>query len=301
MDWTQELIWNKAKIYATRAHSSNTDSTEFALNNAFVLELIGRSTLAFIHPALLADPTDGENIMYVFGLSSSKIPKSIPSKTVFERVRKAVEEFRESDYEFSLNFLTRRNQELHSGTAAFEDFPNSIWLSTFYRICKVLSEYQKRTLEDLFGVDPAAIAQEMIDDDYRKLEKQITELIRMHKDDFYRKNEEERNQLWEAAKLYDQYGMLNKRVKCPSCGGSGILTGQDYIAKDPYFREGNLYRDLSVVPTSFWCNACKLKLDRYKKLQVAGFGGYFSCTEECDPMEYYDFDPMEDYEEYMND
>ena len=161
-DWSYAGLWAKASIYAQRAMNEDRDSPLFPLWSTLALEFLGRSCLARIHPALLADPRDGENVLHAFGFEVAPIPRSIAALTVFRRCRHIVSGFTEDDFRKAMTLIERRNAELHSGTAAFEGLATGVWLSDYFRICQLLLEAQGKTLVDLLGAEEAAGAEKMI-------------------------------------------------------------------------------------------------------------------------------------------
>ena len=73
-EWTTDSLWNKAKIYITRAFSGEREDDLFPFFASLGLEFLARSALAKIHPALLADPSDGASVMYAFGYPTTDRP-----------------------------------------------------------------------------------------------------------------------------------------------------------------------------------------------------------------------------------
>lgn len=73
MDWSSESLYNKARLYAQRAHDEPVESALFGFWMSLSLELLARASLAQIHPVLLADPKEQDNIHYAFGI----IPKNL--------------------------------------------------------------------------------------------------------------------------------------------------------------------------------------------------------------------------------
>src|SRR4051812_7339516 len=119
MDWSHDLLWNKSKVNANTAHQQDKNSHFFPFWCSIALETLCRATLAFVHPALLADPSKGGNLLYVFGYYKEKEPaKSIPMKTVLDRLTKIIDTFTLKEYDICMNIMERRNRELHSGGAA---------------------------------------------------------------------------------------------------------------------------------------------------------------------------------------
>jgi hypothetical protein len=85
MDWEAESLYGKAKTFARRAHDGSIRSAAFGFWMSLSLELLSRAALAKVHPVLLADPREEDNIHYAFGIIPKRPPRSIQSKAVFAR------------------------------------------------------------------------------------------------------------------------------------------------------------------------------------------------------------------------
>ncbi|HXE43041.1 MAG TPA: hypothetical protein VN516_08455, partial [Candidatus Baltobacteraceae bacterium] len=64
MALTYEDLWNKAKIFIERAIAKRDESAfdEFQLWAAISLEILGKATLANIHPVLVVNPEKFESL-----------------------------------------------------------------------------------------------------------------------------------------------------------------------------------------------------------------------------------------------
>ena len=81
-DWSSDALWNKAKIYIERAFTGDRDNELFPFFAAIGLEFLARAALARVHPSLLADPQDGNNILSRKSASSATaIPSGKPMPT----------------------------------------------------------------------------------------------------------------------------------------------------------------------------------------------------------------------------
>lgn len=118
-------MFNKAAAYFQRAATFDRESIEYPLFLTLGFELLGRSALARTHPALLADPSAGENLLFAFGFQRTARPKSVPIKTVFHRLTVVLPNWSQEDYKFATSIMDARNAELHSADAAFTQFPVS--------------------------------------------------------------------------------------------------------------------------------------------------------------------------------
>lgn len=307
MEWSYDFLWNKSKAQAQYAHTMDKKSPLFPFWCSLSFETFARATLAKVHPALLADPMEGDNILYVFGFSIGKLPKSIPIKSVLERHTKIIERFKKNEFEFCMNLMERRNRELHSGAPAFEDFPTKVWLAEFYRIVSIMLEFQGKNLEEFLQDEDAKIAEKMIEEDIGAIQHKVKELIKQHKAEFYKNFTDDAAR---KAKRDEGYMFLifstprryNQEAICPACKAKAMVYGELSRTNEPSLEGDRIIRQVSAVPTEFECACCGLKLNSYAQLQVANLGGYMNITESYDPMEYYDFDAMDYYEpDYGND
>jgi hypothetical protein len=176
MDWEPEVLYNKAKLYARRAHDEPVDSALFGLWMSLALELLARSALAHIHPVLLADPREQDNIHYAFGIVPKNVPKSIPSKALFARCSVLVPGFTDKMSAHCLIMADRRNSELHTGAAAFEGIDNSKWLPPTYEVIEILLAHLKRDFTDFLG-DHGAVAMETLRDRRDTIKKEVQEKL----------------------------------------------------------------------------------------------------------------------------
>jgi hypothetical protein len=163
MNWNVDQLWSKAKLYMHRAFDAGRESDLFPFWATIALEFFGRSILAKINPCLIADPQSGENLLYACGFEhATDRPKSVPAKTVFLRIKTITETFTEREFGFVMLLMDRRNEELHSGSCPFEDFPNNKWLPEYYRVCFLLAKehgFSPQELELLSNVVDEAVCQ----------------------------------------------------------------------------------------------------------------------------------------------
>src|ERR1700730_12973575 len=96
-EWSSDTLWNKGKLYLARAFEQDPKSDLFPFYASLGLEFLARATLASVHPALLADPQDGTNILSSFGFPATATPKSIQAKTVFSRLKFVIQDFSDDD------------------------------------------------------------------------------------------------------------------------------------------------------------------------------------------------------------
>jgi hypothetical protein len=154
-EWTSDTLVNKAKIYLKRAFEQDRKSETFPFFASLGLEFIGRAALASVHPGLLADPQDGNNILYAFGFPATSRPVSIPAKTVYSRLRFVVPDFTEDDLSVCVLLSELRNREVHTGALAFADVATGQWVAGFYRVIQKITSHLGMKLEEVLGEDEA--------------------------------------------------------------------------------------------------------------------------------------------------
>jgi hypothetical protein len=189
--WGYDGLWQKAKQYVERAYREDREGPLFAFWSSLSLEFLARATLALIHPALLADPNNPENLLFAFGIEKTNKPKSIAITTVFLRCMSVSPEFTKDVSDACTTITERRNSELHSGELAFDGIPTSIWLAQFYKACSILLKSQKKTLADLLPPEEVAAANEMIVGLDRKYHNEAARLIGEAKGRFEKLSQDE--------------------------------------------------------------------------------------------------------------
>jgi hypothetical protein len=312
MMWSFDSLWQKAKLYMQRALAAERDGALFPFWATLALEFLGRATLARIHPTLLADPEGqaGDNLFYACGYPSPKQPRSIMAKTVFLRCQRVVADFTHSEGDFCLALIDRRNRELHTGDAAFEDYGTQLWLAEFYRIAKLLLHGIGKNLIDFVGNSEAGAAEEMILAVEGKAKKTALDAIAAAKRTFDALGRSMQNERQEqgSSKAVELRKFGSIIISCPSCGARALLSGKTVSASEPRLEDGVILQEHVMLPVRFQCFSCGLILDGHAKLYGAELGGQYSITEEHNPVEFLRidvgsyFDPADYFEEeYGND
>lgn len=306
MSWNTDDLWQKARLYFSRAFSVDREDPLFPLWSSLALELAARAVLAKVHPVLLADPQQGENILHACGYPSASVPRSVPAKTVFHRLTVVAPGFTDVDFKFCTALMEMRNAELHSGQLPFDKYPAKNWFPHLCRVVKLLVEFCGKTIGDLFGEAEANAAEEMIKAFEAKLHDEVHAAIRKSAESFGALDVGERLQRIEALKklLVEHSDWKSKRVKCPACDADGVLHGEVLKALEAKATEEGIEERAVIMPTKFTCFACGLALPSAQHLLVAGMAEHYTVATVADPKDYYgiEFDPSEYYEEdYGND
>ena len=306
MVWSYDSLWQKAKRYAQRAMSEDREGPLFPFWASLALEFLGRATLAKVHPSLLADPTEGDNILYACGLGAAKTPKSVKAKTVFLRCQHIAAGFTKKDVEKTLTIVERRNAELHSGDTPFDGLQTKLWLPEYFRLCQLLLKSQQRSLDELFGAGEATAAQAMIDASDKKTAVTVKKAVQEKKKEFKALDSKVRRSKKSESRILSLGRALphSRETICPACSCSSRIFGEVVRLGEPKAVDEKLVRDIAILPVAFECFGCGLKLSGHTELHAADLGGQYSTTETIDPVDYYapDLDPNDYYgEEYNNE
>jgi len=309
MDWSAESLYNKAKVFAVRALDESIESALFGFWMSLTLEMLARAALAHIHPALLADPREPDNIQYAFGVIPKGVPKSIQAKALFARCSVFVPGFTDKMSGHCLIMADRRNSELHSGAAAFEGIDNSKWLPSTYEVLEVLLNHMHRDFTDLLGEGHAKFAAKMLEDRRNTMKRDVQEKIAAAKKYFGNLSSQSKAELPEKAgpaiTKWVKENRLRRNCTCPACtlpaGMSGETVGRTPVRINE--EDGTIQREVRVLPNVLMCPSCGLDLKGYQEMNEAGLGTIYTIEEEEDPIEFFGIVPEEhvDIESLLRD
>ncbi|MFI5073233.1 MAG: hypothetical protein ACHP8A_20380 [Terriglobales bacterium] len=308
MSWDRDPLWAKARLFFERA--SGRDDAEFGLWCSMGLELLARAAVASISPTLLADPDkDQKYLLYALKRGSEKNPRSIAMTQVLNLCGKLFPEFSPEIHTNVSALISRRNDELHSGNGAFQEYATRYWLTPFYRACDVLARAMGESLDTLFLPEEAAEAKRVLAESTQEVKTKVDREIGMHKGEFGKKTEEERTAATEKSKQEGEKLSHEKfhRVTCPSCGSVALVQGDLFGKETVTDIDGEIQVRQSVSPRILACSACGLKLSGYAELDAAGFGGSYSRTTTFSPEDYYglvdprDIDEEQIIQRYLDD
>lgn len=274
-----------------RAFGEPTEDPIFGLWAALALELLARSALASVSPALLAEPDkDHRYLLHALGRGAEKTSrKSIASVQVLQLCSTIFAEFTEEDKNVATAIINRRNEELHSGTAAFIEYPSSKWLAGFHKACKALCKAQGKELADFYGDAEADNAEEMLAAQRTVVKGHVESKIAAHRKVFDAKPKDERDKIAATAqKLAAELAWKGyHKTKCPSCGCWAGIQGDVYGRESVSHEDGEVVVRRPVSPRSLSCSACDLRLMGYAELDSAGLGGRYTRTSHYSPEEYF--------------
>jgi hypothetical protein len=297
-EWSSDALWNKGKVYLARAFEQDRKSDQFPFYASLGLEFIARAALASKHPALLADPQDGNNILYAFGFPATSRPITIPAKTVFSRLKFVIDDFSEEDLSLCAFLSELRNQELHTGALAFADLSTGKWLVNFYRVIRKIVEQLGYNLEDILGKDEAAHASTLISKAAQDVTKEVKERVgklrgKMTVLSATEMLDRRKEAQPKFTRVHYTSGQAVFSRKCPACESLGFLVTTPIGATPPRLKGEEIVSQSIYWPTKFECKVCELKLNGYEELQVVGLGDEIVDEDSHDPVEYFGIDVSE--------
>nr|NJM04135.1 hypothetical protein [Desulfobacula sp.] len=291
MSWERDPLWAKARLFIEKAIEFQRDDPSFGLWCSFGLEILARAAIANISPVLLAEPDkEHKYLLHAIGRGSNRVArKSIDTARVINLCHELIESFTKENLTVCLALVNRRNEELHTGAAAFAAYPTNLWIAGFYSACESLCASIGETMESLFGEDEAKVAKSALEGDRNDTKQRVLTKISSHKSVFESKPEPER-ELALAVADKEANGLAYQgyhRVKCPACGGTAIVKGNAFGKEIVSDQNGDIAVRQAVSPNFFACSACQLKLEGYAELEVCGLGGHYTRRTTFTPSEYY--------------
>ena len=300
MSWEREPLFTKSKLFFEKAFDEDKESPFFGLWCAMGLELLVRSTVASVSPTLLAEPDPShQNLLHALNLGSSKSKRrSLVTIQVLSLCQTLIPDFIEYHFKISSAIINQRNEELHTGSAAFEDYPTSQWIAGFYKCCKILSAFQGESLTTLFGEEIEKEANIILSEIEEEVIGKTKTLIAAHKKVFENKSEEDQEKLKEESKKNSEKLSYrgHHRVNCPSCDSLATVIGETYGKENVETKDGEIIVRQSILPTKFHCIACELKINGYSALTAGGISNHYTRRTTYSPEEYFDMISPDDYD-----
>lgn len=285
-------LWAKARLYFERAFAESPEDARFGLWCSLGLELLARTALASVSPTLLAEPDNSHKFLLIALNRGSETTerRSIRTSQVFSLCVQLFDGFSKDDQTAAMALINRRNDELHTGAAAFDEYPSKIWLAGFYRTCLLLTEAMGESLESLFGEEKGRSAREVLSQNEKGVKHKVLNEIA----DRRRKFEEMPIEAQQAARETSEKAgeklahERHHRVKCPSCGSVATVQGEPFGPNTTTLvDEQTIEVRQTISPRSFACSTCGLSLGSYAELAVADLGGHHTRTTEFSPEDYY--------------
>lgn len=296
--WSFEALFSKALVYVAQMESFDPDDWQFGFWSSLSLEMLARTALASISPTLLASRKDWRHIHYALGqppTSKRFTPNSITTAEVLAILAEVLPDFTMETADFCALHLSRRNAELHSGEDAFGGLGTSAWLPRFYASCEILLRSVDKGLGDFVGTPEAA--QAMIGAMRDTASKAVAQEIDEERKSWAGKSPDEQKRAREQAANWATRH-IGHRVTCPACGSPAIVRGSTHgPVRTVIDEDGDVVQKQMMLPSSFECIACGLKISGLSKLASSGLGDAFTSTSISSPAEFFELYTEQDLEE----
>ena len=291
-EWSKDALFTKAQRYVTEMYLKEQDSWQFGFWSALSLEMLVRASLANISPALIADGKDWNSILFAVGKEPNQkkfTPRSAGISLLLEKAENTFLSFTKEMLNFSLTHINNRNTELHSGGLPFDDIETSTWLPKYFMSCESLLEQIGEPLDSLFDTATAIEAKKYIQAYKDEAAQAVKKEINAFKTTWEAKGLDLQGELKsQATNVSLKY--FGHRVDCPSCKCTAVLQGSPVGQPTTNVDEEGIEERQSMMPSSFACVACELKIKGYSKLLACGLGDIFISTSHCDALEYFNID-----------
>lgn len=302
-------LFQKSKVYISRGlgAKSGDSADEYQLWASLALELLAKSSLSAVHPALIADPTHYQSLFAACGHEISPDVKTISANTLFERLTHISKEFDKRIQTFCVQMALRRNSELHSGESPFSASAAESWEAKFWYAAHTILQMQGKDFENWLGSEDAASKREVLVETRAAVRMMVSTRVAHAREDFEQrhKNQAKREEIIEASKSIKPWEhwkefryLLDRYIvhECPACHGFGVLGGSkfgEYVSEEQHpddpFTE---YVEVEYSSEEFLCPVCQLHLRGTLEIYATDLPGEFTETEERER----EFEP-----EYGND
>ena len=300
-EWSAEALLNKAQSYAEEMRSFSRDDWKFAPWSTLSLELLARAALSNISPTLVADARGNwRNLLHALDIQPTIAkfnPRSVPISEVFDRLKELIPTFTSELEDFCQRHMSKRNEELHSGSTPLVGTRGTSWLPAYYQACEVLLESMNESLERFFGESEAEFAQAIMAASIDESAKSVRQEIDAHRVVWDNSSEDKELKALQSSTWATR--QTGHRVFCPSCGCVAILSGEPIAPPLRSIEEDEITETFEYLPSRFECVACGLRISGLSRLSAAGLGDTYKATFAYSGNEY--FPPDDDYGDYEPD
>lgn len=280
-----DALMGKSQAYIGRALAAKATGSmgEYQLWASLALELVGKATLAKIHPCLVADPNSSASLFAAAGMNVSPDIKTIIAKTLFDRLTHVSKRFDEKTKEFCTNMSLKRNAELHSGEAPFEGAVAASWEGRYWHTVEIILETSDSSIEAWIGADNAKAPKELLAEYNHAIEEAAKIRVQTAAEAFGARPKKDRDEAHAKAAAIDLWNMRASfklraddiwETQCPACKSRSFLAGVKYNeevseeenGEDPYEE----LIDVFYVAEEFLCPSCNLHLDSRETIEAVG-------------------------------
>jgi hypothetical protein len=282
---TKEGLLGKSKVYIQRAFRSKmaSDFDEYQFWSSLALELLGKAALSSIHPSFVADPNHPESLFAASGIHIGTDIKTITAHTLYTRLGRLSKYFDTKVKEFCDNITLRRNSELHSGEAPFQQMRLDAWEGRYWHAAQIILDIMKSSLEEWLGADQARAPRELVNEAAAAAVQAAKGRIQQAKEHFEKRQAKDRKRAitesrtksaYHYPKLFRLVGDHEWDVECPACTGRAFLAGVTYSEEvlDTVSGEEGWEEEVEKVygAEELRCPVCDLHLDSREEIEAAG-------------------------------
>lgn len=278
--WSYESYIAKAQDYFTRARQQPlADSEESILWSLLALEFLLRSSLAKIHPGLVA-AMDGDSLLQAHGIATTGAAKTLPMHSLLARVVLVVDEFDASTRDDARFLLDLRNAELHTALSPLANLSQEHWLPRPVRVVDCLCQNLGLTTADLIGDDVEREGRALSQEANRRVQARVSERITQASAGYAALTDEEAaSRRLPLALISGPPDPTRQIVACPACGSLGIVRTAQIRLLNERVEGDDLLSDAVFVAEGFECPVCGLALENAAELAAGGIRQRFVVTE----------------------
>ncbi|MEV0576024.1 hypothetical protein [Streptomyces sp. NPDC050392] len=301
--WNYDEFVAKAKLYFLRASERSRADDEFTFWLLLGSEFLLRAPLAQKGSFLLAVP-EGPSLMHAAGYTSATSePKSIPYKTVCERLKIIIPEFSKV-YDDAMYLANVRNEELHSSNSTLANLHSAAWMPRFLRVVEVIASHLTLPVETLIDSEIIEHARSLANEEDARIQRTVSQKIAAAKD-FYSKLLEAEVESRRILKIPATRGRFYSTAECPACEEKAFLFEKVVRSTRERVVDDAIENDQIMVSTDFQCLVCGLTLGGMSEVRIAKLETERVVTWTTEPEERFEIEPQyiepEMEEEYGND
>lgn len=285
-----EALLNKSKIYIRAGLDAKRrgNVSQYQLNGAIALELLAKAALSAIHPSLIVEHNNPNNILVAAGIHVDTAAKTIGAEDAYSRLRHVSRGFA-ACYEACKRLAQRRNAELHSAELPMNEMKPEAWEGDYWRAAEVILESCGLDLDDWLGANEAKPTKELIEETQRAKAEAAKARVAQASLFWQSLKAAEKQRREEIAKSASVLNIDKKfrllldtywEHKCPACGNTAYIGGDKFIVEESaeYVGDGWENVDIDYVGEEFYCPACELQLEGTEILDAAGIESTHSDT-----------------------
>jgi hypothetical protein len=269
--WAYDDFMTKTKTYFSRLDEDDLNGEESTLWLLLGLEFLLRAPLAKVSPALLALP-EGDSLLHSVGIiQGTARPKSVPIKTVVDRLTKIDPSFGADRGKEALFLSDLRNSELHSAEPTIANIPENVWMPSFISVVEAVCTILDIGIDDLLSRIFLEHAKAVSEEADRSVQRQVQKAIEKAKIVFASLLEDEKAR--RIAAVRPDHRTNVSHMECPACGSRariecalpGRSTKALFIEDDQ-----QISYTMRYVVESLGCPVCGLSLSTTAQVMAAG-------------------------------